>query len=252
MKPLFRIALFLLLVTNIQAQEVTQSINLTEQLELESTCEIKSRKVVHIGLLAWRAIYKELRNQKIIDYSGSIDTVSFSYTTLSNLYDGDLDKSSTGMVVFRYYLETDTSKHPKIAIGNMDDPSRYLIKMEGKDTIVCLCKDGCDLKQKFGHWEHFLEQDSSLIEIQSYNYCWNFIGSKITKECRLVIENLAHTTSPDDPRYKLPPNNKEGYIAFDIAFKYDSSHSGNISHYDFAVPCPKACPEISYKIHAPK
>lgn len=240
------------------------------QVEIEDTnsiitCNFGSQKLVtHLAYLSWRRNQELLRSKNIIHYEGLFDHVHFSYNKLCELYGGQINENSSGKIVFRFYLDEDptnsstTSRNIKIAVTSSTNPHVYLIKKDGSESIV----HENSLQSKFIFWQEFLESHHCLlIPVTLYTYCWNYIGSNIHHLKGLHIEKVSRVVESCNQRYcattcmgseALNVHALEGFFAFDIAIKYEEftdkpSNQESIQEalkHDFAVPCPKACPDF--------
>lgn len=238
MKTLFTVLTVSIFTFNVHSQK-----NLTSEKIETIPCSLPKRQVLGQAVEIWKASYHILRTYGLIDKETKYDRVKILKIHLDELRDKAGNKDSAGEVIFRYYMEAGLSV-PRIAIRDAKDSTIYLtINEYGNKEFQTLN----ELQSKFKNWEGYLDRyKDHLVMVKEYRYCWESLNIPMHGE--LVITNVAHTVSPDNARYELPQDEYEGYIAFDMIFnyKYDSFIDTllPLELHDFAVPCPKNCPEF--------
>lgn len=195
-------------------------------------CLLPSRNVIMLAMGIWTGNYDTIISQGGLKTSRSalnVPGIYFEQKTLRQLR--DCSEQCNNIMTMRFYLDSDTVK---LALGNLGDTTKYLIKKNGVSQIVSACKE--KLKEKFQAWEDTLKApESPFVYVKEYYYCW----SKVF-QCRVdyvYFTFTAHSVSPSDHRYQSKNEDQEGYFAVDIALSLGDQGT----FYDFAAPCPKNC-----------
>ena len=102
-------------------------------------------------------------------------------------------------------------------------------------------------------------QDSLYVPVYGYNYDWDVIwDAAIDHKSRdtvgLSIRQVLHAVSPYDTSYQHPPAQPgedpgiqmAGYLAYNLLLTHVNDTAGGARNsYDFSMPCPRLCGDLS-------
>ncbi len=209
----------------------------------DTTC-IPGRTVLPIAVQSWKAVYQQLANNHIIGSNAvSHSTGYISISQLTHLLPPAQASENGNCEILNFWIYMDSDTIPKIAISR-EGQSDSLITLDNGGQLQPISQ----LSNEFNRWVTFTDSSRQcLIYVQKFRYEWSQIEALFINQQydSLSIEFVAHSVSPLSTIYELPDQNVEGWITLDIILQGIKSRSNGTktsSYFDFAMPCPKNCP----------
>ena len=192
----------------------------------------------------WESTYCQLSTTGIIPEKDCKKKLIFNYESVMNLFHQEVPvvtasevNYSCRVITFWLYLD---ENGPQFALSNENDESLFLT-VDGMKTKE-------EMQTKFNAWKNLAQQPSTyLVYVKKYRYSWEKVLEMLKDNSNLVLGKLAHTVSPEDPNFDPPKESStngvpyEGFFAIDFSLKSENANA--YDSYDFAMPCPKNCPE---------
>jgi hypothetical protein len=237
--------IYLLSATNVQSQT-------------ETICP-EDRYVMSETVTLWQNNYVQIQKDGLLGMSSDVNPVFITKTTLLEFLQYEIEESASGELSVN---EVDTITCPTFNFWfymNSDSVLQTALGMNGNSADLLRYLDGGwqpsdneDIQEDIERWKTYtMDSNSILVYVSKYSFNLASIDSLINIEGfkGISIENVIHSVAPNsdkyDLTYKTDYETKEGYLAVDILLNVITSENSSDIHdcYNFAMPCPKNCPE---------
>lgn len=210
-----------------------------------------TRKVLHEAATLWMDAYTHMKKMNYIGTEASYETSQIYFYSKENLNMLRALKPDSPNLSFRFYLGDDSLPH----FGLVNDYSASMIIVDADNVSKIV--DTSDYSSKVVDWLSYLDTNNpTMAYVRSYTMLWTSIDTIMGDEnTYLRVDPVVHTLSPYDPNYQVSDPTIEGFLAFDLLVRgamsntVESIYSSMVpapsttEYYDFAMPCPKNCPE---------